>query len=455
MPVTWRRSHAARPSGPDSSATACASRIPVAGRGGSRPWPAAGGQPPGSGSASAGQQPVVGVPVMTGWMTASHGAGPAGVSASSSCRVMSSSRRTGCPARCGSMSAPISRMHASSSASCRRCARVRVSSGPPGRASESSTASTAAAHRAVRSPSSRPAPSRVCASRTSRSSNPSSPSRRAGVLTAQVLGQERGCPGPRPARRRRAARRRPRRARRRGARRSSRRSAAPTTATRPVGQRRGQHRVGRQAAHPADPARGGPAGRLGLPGQPHPRRPVPVAGQAAARHAERRQHPRVRRGLPRLGHRQRPQAISLQPRRPLRRIRLREELQRRRRRTPAPRPQSLAQRKQGEEEAAPPAPEPSDRQPARPGGDAALAAGSLAAGSLAAGTLSAGSVAAWTPQDRERTRPPTAPPRRHARRAPCLAAPLALVARATRTRTCGGSRSGGLGVSDTELVAVA
>ena len=51
---------------------------------------------------------------------------------------------------------------------------------------------------------------------------------------------------------------------------------------------------------------------------------------------------------------------------------------------------------EGEEEAALPAPELSDRQPARPGGGAALAAGSLAAGSLAAGTLSAGSVAAWT-----------------------------------------------------------
>ncbi len=46
---------------------------------------------------------------------------------------MPSSRRTGCPARCGSSpSAASSRSSASSSASWRRCATLRSSSGPAG-----------------------------------------------------------------------------------------------------------------------------------------------------------------------------------------------------------------------------------------------------------------------------------------------------------------------------------
>ena len=57
---------------------------------------------------------------------------------------------------------------------------VRMSSGPALFPNASSTAPSAAAHRGVRSPSSRPAPPNVVASRTRRSSNPS-PSPSAGA----------------------------------------------------------------------------------------------------------------------------------------------------------------------------------------------------------------------------------------------------------------------------------
>ena len=71
---------------------------------------------------------------------------------------------TGCPSRPGSIRAAISRWHASSSASWRRCSSVRVSSGPalPDRAS--STTVRAAAPAGVRSPASRPAPPMVVSS---------------------------------------------------------------------------------------------------------------------------------------------------------------------------------------------------------------------------------------------------------------------------------------------------
>ena len=82
------------------------------------------------------------------------------------------------------------------------------------------------------------------------------------------------------------------------------------------GQRSREESMCLEAVHPGDLRARGRAGGLGLPGQPRPRRPVPVTGQPPARHAERRQHPRMRRRLPRLRHRQHAQAIGLQALRP-------------------------------------------------------------------------------------------------------------------------------------------
>ena len=71
----------------------------------------------------------------------------------------------------GSIPESISRWQASSSASCCRWSRVRVSSGPPLAPSAASTAATAAAAGPVRSPERRPAPPMVVSSHTARSSN--------------------------------------------------------------------------------------------------------------------------------------------------------------------------------------------------------------------------------------------------------------------------------------------
>ena len=79
----------------------------------------------------------------------------------------------GCPSRPGIICPAISRRHASSIASWRRCAAVRVSSGPAFCPSASSTTVSAAAQAGVRSPCSRPAPPKVVSSHSARSSNPS------------------------------------------------------------------------------------------------------------------------------------------------------------------------------------------------------------------------------------------------------------------------------------------
>ncbi len=78
-----------------------------------------------------------------------------------------------------------------------------------------------------------------------------------------------------------------------------------------AGERGCDHYVPTQAVHPGNLRSCRRTRRLSLPGQPYPRGPVPVAGQAAAGNAERRQHLRVGRGLPGLGYRQRAQAIGL------------------------------------------------------------------------------------------------------------------------------------------------
>ncbi len=95
----------------------------------------------------------------------------------------------------------------------------------------------------------------------------------------------------------------------------------------PGGQRRGDEGVGLQVPHPGGLGGGGAAGGLGLPGQPHPRRAVAVAGQPAAGHGERCQDPGVGGGMAGLGDRQRPQAVRLQARGPVRGVGVSEELQ--------------------------------------------------------------------------------------------------------------------------------
>ena len=82
-----------------------------------------------------------------------------------------------------------------------------------------------------------------------------------------------------------------------------------------------------RSPHPAGLGGGGAAGGLGLPGQPDPRRAVAVAGQPAAGHAERCQHLGVGCGVPGLGDGQRPQAVRLQARGPVRGVGGGEELQ--------------------------------------------------------------------------------------------------------------------------------
>ena len=84
-------------------------------------------------------------------------------------------RWAGWPSRPGISCPAISRRQASSIASWRRCARVRVSSGPAFWPRASSTTVSAAAQAGVRSPWSRPAPPKVVSSHSARSSNPSSP----------------------------------------------------------------------------------------------------------------------------------------------------------------------------------------------------------------------------------------------------------------------------------------
>ena len=88
-------------------------------------------------------------------------------------RSMCTFRCGGCPSRPGIICPPISRRHASSIASWRRCAAVRVSSGPARCPNASSTTLKAAAQAGVRSACSRPAPPKVVPSHSARSSNPS------------------------------------------------------------------------------------------------------------------------------------------------------------------------------------------------------------------------------------------------------------------------------------------
>ena len=88
----------------------------------------------------------------------------------------------GWPSRPGIICPDISRPHASSIASWRRWAAVRVSSGPAFCPRASSTTVRAAAQAGVRSPWSRPAPPKVVSSHSARSSNRSSP------VSAEVLG---------------------------------------------------------------------------------------------------------------------------------------------------------------------------------------------------------------------------------------------------------------------------
>ena len=90
-----------------------------------------------------------------------------------------------CPSWPGSRPAAVSRSHACCSASCRRCAAVRVSSGPPRWDSASRITARLAAHSGVRSPCSRPAPPRVVSSHTARSANP--PSSVSGVVRARSI----------------------------------------------------------------------------------------------------------------------------------------------------------------------------------------------------------------------------------------------------------------------------
>ena len=85
----------------------------------------------------------------------------------------------------------------------------------------------------------------------------------------------------------------------------------PRHRDRGVAERGGYQRVTGQPVHPRHFRGGGPVSGGGLPGKPHPRGPVPVPGQPAARHAERRQNPGMHGRLLGLSHRQRPQAIRL------------------------------------------------------------------------------------------------------------------------------------------------
>ena len=86
----------------------------------------------------------------------------------------------GWPPRAGSMPVATSRRQASSSASWRRCAAVRVSSGPAFLPNASSTAASAAAQPGLRSPCARPAPENVMPRWKFRSPKPSWPSSRSG-----------------------------------------------------------------------------------------------------------------------------------------------------------------------------------------------------------------------------------------------------------------------------------
>ena len=258
-----------------------------------------------------------------------HNASP-----NSSGRVMSSSRRTGCPARCGSIpSAAISRVHRllqrvvpplhhgagvlgpprPGQRVDHRLGRGRAPGGqvtlqPPRPAERPGEPD-----RPVGEPVSSP-PGRRAARR---SSSATSEVRQVRAPPAPVSSSPSACP-----------------ARRRGGVGPVARSAAAHDTEIVPSASAAASDAGAPArpAHPAHLRPRGRAGSLGLPGQPHPRRPVPVAGQPAARHAERRQHPRVRRRLPRLRHRQRPQAISLQPLGPGGRIIAGQVVQRRRQR---------------------------------------------------------------------------------------------------------------------------
>ena len=134
-------------------------------------------------------------PVTTGARVASQAAAPASGPVSQPCPAAAAARQVasapdapgmlrswakvmwtwawvGCPARSGSIPEAISRRHASSSASWRRWAAVRLSSGPAFFPKDSSTAASAAAQPGARSPLSRPAPRNVTSSHRPRLTEP-------------------------------------------------------------------------------------------------------------------------------------------------------------------------------------------------------------------------------------------------------------------------------------------
>ena len=219
----------------------------------------------------------------------------------------------GCPARAGTHPAAISRRHASSSASWRRCHDRPQVLGPgplPQRVQHRRPAPRCTAG-------SGPRP----ASRTARTShpgdrprpvNPSSPSRsgravRRRISSARAARSARSAPPAAAASKIASA--------------SARHSAGsrsrppahlprPRPGQLPRGQRLRDRRVRGQPPHPRHRAGRGGLGDPGLPPQPHLRRPVPVI-LAAVPGMERGQHPRPRRDMHRLSPLQRPQAISL------------------------------------------------------------------------------------------------------------------------------------------------
>ncbi len=212
--------------------------------------------------------------------------------------------RTGCPARSGRHPAPSSRTHASSSASCWRCCtgagvlgahllaqgvqhRLQRGGAPggqvPGEPAWRRRRWCRAAGRGGKNPS---------------SPSSSGPATRRRISSASCASPARSAPPAAAASKITSA------SGRASAGRASVQSVicrAHDTDNTPAGERLRDRGMVLQPPHPAHRPAGRTRGDPGLPGQPRPRRPLPVIFEPALR-AERRQHPRPGGRMHRLRH---------------------------------------------------------------------------------------------------------------------------------------------------------